>query len=79
VIIEPEKPRPKPSVEDVRSRRVRRQRVADDDQLALKFDRIKTAQNIRERLKKLNLDPDECERLAEELMESLNGDERKTM
>src|SRR5579871_1095526 len=59
----------KPSVKDVRRRKVARQKVQRDDQLALSLDELKAQKELKEKLIGMGFDEDEAEHKAAELME----------
>jgi len=68
----PAAPRKRLSADEVRTIKIHRQQVGDQDKVALKLDRIQTRLQIRERLEQLPLDLDEREMIERELIEQID-------
>lgn len=74
--IAPAPARKRLTTEEVRAIKIRRQQVQDHDKLELKLDKIETRLQIRERLDKMPLDPDEREMLEQEIIREIEeGDD----
>jgi len=75
----PNQPKRKLTTDEVRTIKLNRQRIHDQDHIALKMDRLETQLMIRQRLQSMSLDDDERQMVEEELMKQIQeGDDDGT-